>query len=152
MKSILTGLIIAIILFNADVFAQCRQQDVYNCAKNNGNAIYLRDFNVKLKKQKPHETKPQEARFSVVLNKGTKYRFNLCNCESEEGGKPVLKLYDGKKEVGSTHYVDAQKVEKDFPMFDFVCTKSAIYYISIYMNDGEKGSVVGVLSFVGKQD
>jgi len=126
-----------------DTTAQCKQAFVYSCAKENGNAIYLRDFNVKLKQAKKAE-EPPVARFSVVLNKGTKYRFNLCTPEEQLGDGAVLKLYDGKKRIGDT----AMNPKAD--AFDFICKKSAIYYVAISMEDGKKGCAVGILSFVGK--
>ncbi len=150
MKRILSTFlfIFALSLFFNDAEAQCNQKLVYNCATNNNGAIYLRDFNAKLKKTKPGG-EPQVAKFSVVLNKGTHYRFNLCNPPGFEG-RSVLKLYDGNREWGSTFN---EKTGKDYPFFDFICTKSAVYYVFISFKEGKdnkKGCAVGILSFVGK--
>ncbi len=147
MKRTIIPLIIALfVLFGGNAHAQCKQQFVYSCAKDNGNAIYLRDFNVKIKAKKEKESVAPVEKFSVVLNKGTRYRFNLCS-PSDTKGKAVLKLYDGKKRLASTFIP-----EKDLDLngFDFHCSKSAIYYVTIEMRNGEKGSAVGILSFVGK--
>ncbi len=151
MKKIISTLILALFFigFNTYTKAQCRQQFVYSCAKDNGNAIYLRDFNVKLRRQKSGDKNPPEARFSVVLNKGTRYRFNICDPDGP--GKTVLRLMDGNKKLASTSVIDkATNKVKNYPSFDFVCQKSAIYHVSIYRKDGAKGCAVGILSFVEK--
>jgi len=146
MKRIIIPLVLALFFINSLATAQCKQTFVYACAKENGNAIYLRDFNVKLKSKRSRDPGNPTARFSVVLNKGTRYRFNLCPDE-ESGGRAVLKLFDGKKSLASTYYKG-----KDIPTFDFECKKSAIYYVTISMKDGQKGCAVGILSFVGKTE
>jgi len=128
--------------------AQCNQKVVYKCATNNGNAIYLRDFNAKLRKGRKGEP-PPVAKFSTVLNKGTHYRFNLCNPRGFEG-RAVLKLYDANGYLGGT-YDPVKKV--DYKSFDFYCRKTATYYVFISYKKGyepKKGCAVGVLSFVGK--
>ena len=146
MKRIIIPLILALLFVfsGVNVNAQCRQQFVYNCAKKNDGAIYLRDFNVKFKKQKKTEQSPAVHRFSVVLNKGTRYRFNICSPEEAEG-TPVLTLKDGKKKLVSTFTSG-----KHYKTIDFECNKSAIYYVTISMMEGDKGCAVGILSFVGK--
>jgi hypothetical protein len=152
MKKILivVGLVLFIVLAGKiETHAQCKQQLVYNCATNNGGAIYLRDFNAKLKKARGN--KPAAvARFSVVLNRGTHYRFNLCMPDGMDG-KAVLKLYDPHRTHGSTWDQDKNV---DYKAFDFVCQKSGVYYVSIGFKDegadDDKGCAVGILSFVGK--
>lgn len=134
--------------------AQCKQQLVYQCATNNDRAIYLRDFNAKLRKGR-QGAPPSAARFSVVLNKGTHYRFNLCNPKGFEG-KTIMTLYDNKHpDDGKSHHASTFDVasETDYSSFDFVCNKSGVYYVSIKFKDGEdkkKSCAVGILSFVGK--
>lgn len=145
MKKIIIPLIFSLFLIESvTTNAQCKQTFVYACAKENGNAIYLRDFNVKLRGKRRRDESAPVARFSIVLNKGTRYRFNLCPDEDSKG-RAVLKLYDGKRKLASTFYKG-----KDIKSFDFDCKKSAIYYVTISMKDGEKGCAVGILSFVGK--
>jgi len=149
-RIIITALIFffAFAFVNQHAIAQCNQKLVYQCASENNNAIYLRDFNAKLKKNKKG-TPESVAKFSVVLNKGTHYRFNLCNPPGFEG-RSVLKLNDGTREWGSTYN---EKLDKDYPFFDFICTKSAVYYVFISFKEGKdnkKGCAVGILSFVGK--
>jgi hypothetical protein len=144
----LTTLAILFGLFDNTSFAQCNQKVVYKCATNNGNAIYLRDFNAKLKKARPGRPTPVQ-KFSVVLNKGTHYRFNLCDPPGFEG-RSVLYLYSSNKLLASTYN---KALDKDYKQFDFICRKTATYYVFIAYKEGRKekrGCAVGILSFVGK--
>jgi len=154
MKKIIITLIFALLfvgVINTTTIAQCKQQVVYNCATDNDRAIYLRDFNTKLKKEK----KGQESgtKWTVVLNKGTRYRFNLCTPDGIED-KIIMVLYDNShpenNPYGST--IDPT-TGKDRKNFDFICQKSGMYYISINYKDGlgdRKACAVGIMSFVGK--
>lgn len=150
MKRIILSLtfILAFAFAYIGVSAQCNQKVVYKCATENGNAIYLRDFNAKLKKAKPDAAAPV-AKFSVVLNKGTHYRFNLCDPPGFEG-RSVLYLYSSNKLIASTYN---RAKDKDYRSFDFICRKTGTYYVFIAYKEGEKekkGCAVGILSFVGK--
>lgn len=131
--------------------AQCKQQLVYSCATE-GNAIYLRDFNTKLKK--PSGDEDSGTKWTVVLNKGTRYRFNLCTPEGFSD-KVVLTLYDSQKPEKTNPYVSTwdQVNNTDISSFDFICEKSGMYYVSIRFKDeadDKKTCAVGILSFVGK--
>lgn len=131
--------------------AQCKQQVVYNCATNNGKAIYLRDFNTKLRKGKDGES---GTKWAVVLNKGTHYRFNLC-AQSGFEKSVVLTLFDAKHPENGEYYAQTKSTgdPKTDNRFDFICQKSGTYYVSIrFMPEitGKKSCAVGVLSFVGK--
>jgi len=154
--------------------AQCKRQLVYSCATNNGRAIYLRDFNAKLKKSRSGEP-AYVAKFSVVLNKGTLYRFNVCNPKGFENDA-MLTLFDARQEYGKTSYKASEasalnlqallkrnyrpeqyKIESNGDVvmdhFDFVCEKSGVYFVAIQFREGKtakKGCAVGILSFVGK--
>jgi len=150
MKKIVIAFIVvsSLFLLNTTANAQCKQQLVYQCATSNNKAIYLRDFNAKLKKTRPNKP-PAVARFSVVLNKGTNYRFNLCNMKGFEG-RSVLTLYDPKRVHGSTYN---KSTDRDWKYLDFICQKSGVYFVSIKWKKGKddkKGCAVGIMSFVGK--
>jgi hypothetical protein len=141
-------LIFALVSVKYEALAQCNQKVVYKCATDNDGAIYLRDFNAKLKKSKTTGPAPV-AKFSVVLNKGTHYRFNLCDPPGFEG-RSVLYLYSSNKLMASTFN---KAKSKDYKQFDFLCKKTATYYVFISYKEGrkeKKGCAVGILSFVGK--
>ena len=134
-------------------YAQCKQQVVYNCATNNGKAIYLRDFNVKLKKG-GSEDEESGTKFTVVLNQGTHYRFNLCTQDGFEKSVELV-LFDGKHPEDTDPYqvTKPSNDPKTDNRFDIICTKSGTYYVSIRFIkgvEGKKSCAVGVLSFVGK--
>ncbi len=132
--------------------AQCKQQVVYNCATDNGKAIYLRDFNTKLRKGA--EGEESGTKWAVVLNQGTHYRFNLCAQDGFENSIELV-LFDAKHpELTGPYAVSkASNDPKTNNRFDFICQKSGTYYVSIRFKDGVEGKkscAVGVLSFVGK--
>ena len=53
-----------------------QSDDLVNvCALGIGNATYLKDYKVKLPANSPDQ------KFSVILNKGTVYKFVVCNAE-----------------------------------------------------------------------
>jgi len=132
--------------------SQCKQQLVYTCASATGGAIYLRDFNTKLKKATSEED--SGTKWTVVLNKGTHYRFNICTPEDFED-KVVLTLYDSQNPEKTKPYASTwdRTANTDITEFDFVCQKSGMYYVSIRFKDEDedkKTCAVGILSFVGK--
>jgi hypothetical protein len=135
-----------------EIKAQCKQQVVYSCATDNGKAIYLRDFNTKLKKADNDED--SGTKWAVVLNQGTHYRFNLC---TQDGFENVVELvlFDNKHPEDTNPYM-VTKPSSDPKLhnrFDFICQKSGTYYVSIRFmkgTEGKKSCAVGVLSFVGK--
>lgn len=128
--------------------AQCKQQRVYHCARQGGNAIYLRDFNTKLKAVRT-ERDINGNKWPVVLNRGTRYRFILCT-PSTSANDVKLTLFDTRRPE-SNPWNSTEKSGRD--MFDFVCERSGVYYVSIRFKPGKgnrKTCAVGILSFVGK--
>ncbi len=128
--------------------AQCKQQMVYKCATEGGNAIYLRDFNTKLNKIKTGSSDPG-TKWTVVLNKGTRYRFILCTPPGFEN-EVVLTLFDSQHPEGTNPWL---KTTESRNVMDYVCRRSGMYYVSIKYKDGygkRKSCAVGILSFVGK--
>ncbi len=127
--------------------AQCKQQMVYKCATDGGNAIYLRDFNTKLNKLRAGEVDPG-AKWTVVLNSGTRYRFILCTPPGLES-QVELTLFDGQHPEENPWL----KTEEGRNVNDYVCRRSGMYYVSIKWKEGfgdQKTCAVGILSFVGK--
>ncbi len=155
MNRIISTFIIALFFvggISTKTTAQCKQQVVYTCATNNARAIYLRDFNTKLRKGKTD--KESGTRWRVLLNKGTHYRFNLCTLDGFEG-KIILTLYDAKHpEMSKPYFVTKYSSDpKQSNRSDFICQKTGTYYLSIRFKDGveqKKTCAVGILSFVGK--
>lgn len=125
--------------------AQCKQTMVYDCATKT-KAIYLRDFNAKLKRT---DGSGPGGKWIVKLNKGTRYRFNLCTPSGFEG-KVILTLYDSTHPEGTSKWTTKGKERASF---DTIATRSGAYYVSIKFAEGQgkkKTCAVGILSFVGK--
>jgi len=128
--------------------AQCKQQRVYQCARQGGNAIYLRDFNTKLRAVRSSGS-INGTKWPVVLNRGTRYRFILCTPPGF-GNDVKLTLFDSRNPETSP-WNSTEKSGND--KFDFICKRSGVYYVSIRFKEGRgkrKTCAVGILSFVGK--
>jgi hypothetical protein len=82
----------------------------------------------------------------MILSKNTRYRFSVCNSESN-AGKAVLQLFDENKLMGSTFN---PATTKDYPGFDFNCTKTGVYHVFVFFQEGKSGTAVGILSFIEK--
>lgn len=128
------------------VSAQCNQTLVTMCTGELGeNTKYLRQYRAKLGKGTA-EVKIPVARFSVLLSKGTHYRFKVCSAQDYEG-EAILQLFDKEVKLASTYHAESKT---NFMQFDFVCNKTAIYDIYISFKDGKPGCAVGILSMVMK--
>lgn len=133
-------MILTLFFVNTNVSAQTDEL-VNVCALDIGNATYLKDFKVKLQQS---SVKPApSAKFSVVLNKGTIYQFNVCDAAGYEG-KAILKLIDHNKPLGSNKKSDGTLMKA----FGFQCQKTGIYNIEISFKDGKQGAAVAILSFM----
>ncbi|MCQ2975252.1 MAG: hypothetical protein MJ211_10660 [Bacteroidales bacterium] len=154
MKRLFIILVFAILCFGqvTTADAQCKQQLVYQCASQTEKAIYLRDFNTKLKREK--DVDETGMKWTVVLNKGTQYKFSLCTPDGFQD-QVVLTLYDSEHPENSKPWGSTfdNSTKTDRKSFDFLCNKTAMYYVSIRLKPGvgdKKSCAVGVLSFVGK--
>ncbi|HOP04283.1 MAG TPA: hypothetical protein PL017_06435 [Tenuifilaceae bacterium] len=121
-------------------FAQSEDDLVEICGMIAQDATYLKDFKVRLDAGNP----PPVQRFSVILKKGIKYRFSVCNSKDYEG-KVVLQLLDNNRLLATTHVVASGQ---DYPSIDYVCTKTGAYHLFFNFKDGKPGLAVGLLSLV----
>jgi len=121
-------------------FAQTEDDLVEICGMIAQDATYLKDFKVRLDAGNP----PPVQRFSVILKKGIKYRFSVCNSKDYEG-KVVLQLLDNNRLLATTHVVASGQ---DYPSIDYVCTKTGAYHLFFNFKDGKPGLAVGLLSLV----
>ncbi len=146
MKKLLIPFIflLALSAFSFQAKAQCNDQLVNTCALNVGdNATYIKDFKARLKASKRGAL--PIASYAIVLNKGTHYRFTVCNAIEFEG-EAVLQLYDENNNmVGSTFDLARGK---DFKAFDLMARKTATYKVFISFKGGAEGCAVGILSIV----
>lgn len=110
-----------------------------------GDAKYLKDFRVKFEKSK----KKQEAKeFSILLNKGTHYRFNILG-DSTNNDQAILKLFDFTKPYGSNYDPDDGT---SYDAFDFFCAKTQVYYLAISFATEGPGCIAAVVSYVENYD
>ena len=122
--------------------AQCGLALKDEVMKEIGKATYLKDFRVKL--PEVAASKKQKEEFSILLNKGTHYRFNV-KADSACTDQIVLKLYDFTKFYGS-NYDESDGMS--YPYFDFFCAKTQVYYISLSFAQGREGCAAAVVSYV----
>ncbi len=145
MKNIITAIIL--LAFTINIKSQC-SFSVYECASDNENAIYLSNFDIKLKYNKKEKT---GNKWPIILAKGIRYRFNICTIDGFQD-KVIMSLYDKTHpEETPLSSTNISKTNTDIKMFDFVCRKSGTYYISIRYKDykgRKKACAVGVVSFV----
>jgi hypothetical protein len=135
-------ILLSVIVFAVVVKSQCNETLVTVCCSGLAkNATYLKELKVKLKAKEAGKKEPI-AKYSLMLNKGTHYRFSVCNAK-EFTGKAILQLYDKDRLLGSSYMSN-----KHFPAFDFVCNKTAVYQVLMSFEDGQEGCAVGVLSMI----
>lgn len=147
---LLTTIFTAVCLFaTGSSFGQCNDQlvDIALEAidqKPSDKFTYLKDFKVRLKKSK--KNKPEAAKYTVILSKGTLYRFTTANAK-EYPGNLIWTLYDTNGLVMTNYVVSSNKV---YATVDMTCKKSGRYYLTYTFEDGKEGCGVGLLSFKNK--
>ncbi|MDX9769948.1 MAG: hypothetical protein RBT19_06280 [Tenuifilaceae bacterium] len=120
--------------------AQSEDDLVEICGMIAGDATFLKDFRIRLDAGDP----PPIQRFSVILRKGIKYRFSVCNSKDYEG-KVVLQLLDNNRLLATTYIV---ATGADHPSIEYVCTRTGAYHLFFNFRDGKPGLAVGLLSLV----
>jgi hypothetical protein len=142
MKNTYLILLISIFLLGFSIKSNAQSEDdlVEICAMVAGDATFLKDFKIRLDAGDP----PPTQRFSVILKKGIKYRFSVCNSKDLDG-KVVLQLLDNNRLLATTYVVASGK---DYPSIDYVCTKTGAYHLFFNFRDGKPGLAVGLLSLV----
>jgi hypothetical protein len=142
MKNIALFLLFTIFLSGYSIVAYSQSEDelVEICGMIAGEATFLKDFKIRLDSGDP----PPVQRFSVILKKGIKYRFSVCNSKDKDG-KVVLQLLDNNRLLATTHVV---ATGKDYPTIDYVCTKTGAFHLFFTFKDGKSGLAVGLLSLV----
>jgi len=128
--------------FHNKLYAQCGMALKEVVVLEIGDATYLKDFRIRL--EEGNSKKPPTKEFSILLNKGTHYRFNIqSNKECED--RIILKLFDFTKPYGSNYDPDDGTT---YDAFEFFCSKTQVYYISMSFAEAKKGCAVAVVSFI----
>lgn len=136
-------LCIAFMAFAKTSSAQCGMALKDEVVKDIGKATYLKDFRVRL--EPVTTSKKQKEEFSILLNKGTHYRFTV-KADSACTDQIIMKLYDFTKFYGS-NYDESDGMS--YTSFDFFCGKTQVYYISLSFAGGKEGCAAAVVSYVG---
>jgi hypothetical protein len=142
MKNICLIVLLSLILSGWSIksFAQSEDDLIEICGMIAQDATFLKDFTIRLDAGDP----PPTQRFSVILKKGIKYRFSVCNSNDYEG-RVVLQLLDNNRLLATTYVVASGK---DYPSIDYVCTKTGAYHLFFNFKEGKPGLAVGLLSLV----
>jgi hypothetical protein len=142
MKNICLIALLSLILSGWSIksFAQSEDDLIEICGMVAQDATFLKDFTIRLDAGDP----PPTQRFSVILKKGIKYRFSVCNSNDYEG-RVVLQLLDNNRLLATTYVVASGK---DYPSIDYVCTKTGAYHLFFNFKEGKPGLAVGLLSLV----
>jgi len=138
-------LLVVIIVFAANnkARAQCGVALKEIVLQEIGEATYLKDFRVRLEEGK-NPKKPPAKEFSILLNKGTHYRFNV-KADKDCKDQVIMKLYDFTRFYGSNYDPDDGT---SYEFFDFFCAKTQVYYISISFAEAYPGCAAAIVSFV----
>jgi len=132
-------LAILVQLVALQVFAQPYRKEIKNATMNSKGGIYLRDFTIKFRKSSPEV-------WTVVLNKGTNYRFTAFTLLSEA---TLLNLQISDKDKKVLKSAQTASVN-DTAKFNFECEQSGMYHISISPIDSKKGVGIGIMYFIAK--
>jgi hypothetical protein len=135
-----------ILLSGITAYSQCNQHLVEIAAANAGSdAIYIRDFKVKLSKGSMENPAPT-GKFPVYLNKGASYRFTIANAEEFQGKAFVELTKKGQSYTGNYDFATSVYSSS----FDFECMQSATYQMLINFGEGEEGCAAVVMSLILK--
>lgn len=126
---------------------QCNDQLIGVSAELLDDFTYIKDIKVRMKKSKKGKL-PFSHKYSVILNKGMKYRFISANAE-EFDGQLVFKIYNTQNVMIMTNY--SQSTGKVYEVVDYTCKASGQYYVEVSFLDGKEGCAVCVLGFKRKK-
>lgn len=142
MKKYYLSILPFLMLFQVS-FGQCNNELIDKCRAENGGAKYLKHFRIRFAESK-NAKKASVATFTLMLNKGNHYRFNVKDDETKPG-RAVLNLIENNNLVASNY---VPETGKQYSSFDFYCKKTGAYYIEMSFIEGKEGCSIGMISFV----
>lgn len=132
-KFILTVLVLVPLM--SRVNGQIEDALVRDCSNSAGpDVTYLKDFVADLEGVSSDE-KQLPAKFSVILNKNTEYRFTVCNSDSKPG-KGMIQLYDTERLLGSSFNASTGK---EYKSFNFCAKRRGCIIFSSRFRKGNQG-------------
>lgn len=135
-------LVIAVVFQAQNSFAQCDNSQRREAYKRLDGGTYLRDFKVSLPEKSGRRVPVEE--LSVLLNKGSRYRF-VAQGDPQRPGNPVVRIYDQFQE-----YVVAENGTQTV-VFEFECNKTQVYNIQVYFQNGKDGCCILMLGLMGSK-
>jgi hypothetical protein len=138
--------VVFLILFSivsANVSGQCDDAFINSCSNGGEKVKYIKHFRIRFA-EAPNVKKRSEGMFTLMLNKGSHYRFLICN-DASKPGSTIMELSNDFAQFGSNY--NAQN-DSEYKAFDFLCTKTGPYYIKMFFKDGKEGCGVCVLTLV----
>lgn len=146
MKNIKLILTIVFISLGYVAYSQTDAQKVEICSGIAGtDATYVKDFSIQLQASEGNEKAPI-AKYSMILQKDTRYRLTICT-DDDSPGKGFVQLLDTGSLLGSS-FIAA--TGKEYKGFDIDIQKTGVYHIFVQFHDGKAGKAVVILSFVKK--
>lgn len=142
-KARLIGLIFILFTGIEVSFAQCDQAFIDQCSTSGGTVKYIKHFRIRFTEATKDKSQ-SEGKFSIMLNKGSHYRFFTCNDASKPGHTVVELSSDFGNFGGNIN----NETGAEYTAFDFVCTKTGPYYLKMNFKDGKEGCGVCVLTLV----
>ncbi len=126
-------------LFPRSVSAQCDNSLRREAYKSIEGGTYLRDYKVTFPETRAK--KPTSDEKSIVMNKGSRYRFSVA-ADPTKPGKPIVRIFDQH-----TDYITVDNGAQS-AVFDFMCNKTQVYYISVHFQDGKEGCCIMMLGLM----
>ena len=130
------------VFFPYIVNAQCSEKLLPEMSKKLDTYIYVKDFKIKLKKVEEARDRNQIT-IPVMLNKNTKYRFVVDDAKEYEG-RLVFELFSDRGKQLSSYVVE---LEKHYPILDYHCNTSGMYYLNFEFKDDKGGCGVVLYGF-----
>ena len=146
-KLLVLSLLGAFALMSQPIHAQCNDDLLAKAAESLNGFMYVKDLKVYFKKTKKGRS-PLSAKYSLVLNKGTKYKLISANAKEMEG-KLVYKLFGPSGTMVLTNY--NQQTGALYDVVDYTCRASGLYYLVVNFTDGEEGCAIALLGFQEKK-
>ena len=132
-------------MFAGHSYAQCDQAFIDKCSSANGAAVkYVKHFRIRFTEAMKGKS-VSEGKFSVMLSKGSHYRFYVCNDESKPGHTVVELSSDAAGKIGGNIN---PTTGAEYPAFDYLCQKTGPYYLKMFFKDGKEGCGVCVMTLV----
>lgn len=134
---IIVGVFISITLHS-----QCKEQLLPKANVKLDDYTFVKDIPVKLNEVKESKNKDMIT-IPVMLNKNTKYRFVIEDSKDYEG-RLIFELFGEKGRKVSSYIPD---IKKHFPVLEFTCSQTGMYFMNFQFEDSKEGCGILVYGF-----